>query len=355
MKNRKAETPFVSINAFETSPLSESQMKPALLITGAAGYLGSMVLSRVLEHHQDFSAIVGLDVRQPADIPLHKISNFHFEKMDIRSEQLKNIFNKYQFTIVVHLAAILNSGGPKTRDFEYSVDVGGTEKVLKNCVRSGVTKLIVSSSGAAYGYHPDNPVPLREDAPLRGNDVFAYACHKRLVEEILARYRQEYPQLKQLIFRPGTILGKHTDNDITQIFHRKVIPGVRGTDTPFVFIWDEDVVACILEGIFKDKIGIYNLAGDGTVSLREIANYLGKRFLPLPVALFRGILWLLYHLRCSKNGPDQVLFLQYRPVLANDRLKQEFGYTPQKTSLEVFKYYWQYQSGSRVDSESTGE
>jgi UDP-glucose 4-epimerase len=41
----------------------------------------------------------------------------------------------------------------------------------------------------------------------------------------------------------------------------------------------------------------------------------------------------------SRYGPEQVDFLRYRPVLANDRLKREFGYTPQKSSREVFDLF----------------
>ena len=43
----------------------------------------------------------------------------------------------------------------------------------------------------------------------------------------------------------------------------------------------------------------------------------------------------------SQYGPEQVRFLRYRPVLANDRLKNEFGYFPRKTSREVFQHYLQ--------------
>jgi UDP-glucose 4-epimerase len=64
--------------------------------------------------------------------------------------------------------------------------VGGTRNVLDACVAHGVKHLIVSSSGAAYGYHADNPAWLTETHPLRGNPAFAYSDHKRQVEEMLA-------------------------------------------------------------------------------------------------------------------------------------------------------------------------
>jgi UDP-glucose 4-epimerase len=58
--------------------------------------------------------------------------------------------------VVVHLAAIMPSGKAQTRDFEYDVDVNGTRRLLEACVQQGVKRIVVSSSGAAYGYHADN-------------------------------------------------------------------------------------------------------------------------------------------------------------------------------------------------------
>jgi UDP-glucose 4-epimerase len=206
--------------------------------------------------------------------------------------------------------------------------------------------VIVTSSGAAYGYHPDSPRPLREDHPLRGNPEFAYSDHKRLVEEMLALHRAEHPELRQLIFRPGTVLGDQAANQITALFEKPFVLGVRGSDTPFVFIWDRDVVACLRKGVEENRTGIYNLAGDGVLTLQEIAARIGKPYLPLPAALVRGALALLHPIGLSRYGPEQIDFLRYRPVLSNERLKSEFGYTPQLSSAEVFDRFW----GSRARS-----
>ncbi len=65
-------------------------------------------------------------------------------------------------------------------------------------------QIIVTSSGAAYGYHADNPEWLTEDDPVRGNEAFAYSHHKRLVEEMLAVCRTQHPELRQVVLRVGT-------------------------------------------------------------------------------------------------------------------------------------------------------
>jgi UDP-glucose 4-epimerase len=211
--------------------------------------------------------------------------------------------------------------------------------VLEACLGAGVRKLVYTSSGAAYGYHADNPEWIDEDTPLRGNPEFAYSDHKRQVEEMLARGRAEHPELLQLVFRPGTILGARARNQITDLFEGRVVVGLAGAQIPFVLIWDEDVVGAILRGIHAGGAGVFNLAGDGTLALREMAGRLRKRYVPLPAALVAAALWLGKRLSLTQYGPEQVGFLRHRPVLSNRRLKEEFGYVPRKTTREVFELF----------------
>ena len=56
-------------------------------------------------------------------------------------------------------------------------------------------------------------------------------------------------------------------------------------------------------------------------------------------APLRAALALLHPLGLSQYGPEQVGFLQYRPVLDNSRLKHVFGYVPRYTSAEALDYY----------------
>jgi UDP-glucose 4-epimerase len=258
---------------------------------------------------------------------------------DIRGKEVDAIIQRHAPAVVVHLASIVTPGKGSSREFEYSVDVEGTRNLLEACVRHAVRRVIVSSSGAAYGYHPDNPPWLTESDPLRGNQSFAYSWHKRLVEEMLADYRKRQPQLEQIIFRIGTILGVTVKNQITDLFEKPRLLAIRGSDSPFVFIHDQDVVGAILHGIDSEKTGIFNVAGDGKLGIHEIAARLGKRCLVLPAGVLQAALWLLKKLKLTQYGPEQLDFLRYRPVLDNRRLKEEFGYVPKLSSAEVFELW----------------
>ncbi len=304
-----------------------------VLVTGSSGYLGSQVVA-ALARRADL-VTVALDLREPAQ----RLPGVAYELADIRAPEVDAIVARHSPDVVVHLASIVTPGKNSSREFEYSVDVGGSRNLLQACVRHAVRRIIVSSSGAAYGYHVDNPAWLSESDALRGNQSFAYSWHKRLVEEMLGEYRQQQPQLEQVVLRIGTILGATVDNQITDLFKKPRLLAIRGSDSPFVFIHDQDVVGAILHGVDSPNSGIFNVAGDGKLSIFEIAARLNKRCLVLPAWLLKSALWLLHKLALTQYGPEQLDFLRYRPVLDNRQLKQQFGYVPRLSSAEVFELW----------------
>ena len=376
-----------------------------VLVTGASGYLGKHLIHALAKDSEGIKSIIAADIREPA--PETREKNITYLKADVRSLEIGRIIKTHSVDTIVHLATIVTPPKGSSRDLEYSVDVIGTQNVLNACIENRVEKIIVTSSGAAYGYYADNAPLLTEDDPIRGNREFPYSHHKRLVEEMLAEYRAQYPQLKQIIFRPGTILGENVSNQITNLFEKKIVLGIKGAESPFVFIWDQDVVNCIKKAIHEGKEGIYNLAGDGTLTMKQIAGILKKPYVEVSDTLLEKIFGLFQKIRGVQSGvkksipaiigpvimnfqlvqdmltgilprsvhplveklhktqnqlgqilpdhmgplfellddnlppygPEQVIFLKYRPVLSNRKLKKEFGYTPLKTSEEVFRFY----------------
>ena len=77
--------------------------------------------------------------------------------------------------------------------------------------------------------------------------------------------------------------------------------------------------ASIITGMFAPSLGTQHMRSN----------------VPLPAWLLRGLLTVLHPLGVVQYGPEQVMFLQYRPVLSNARLKRDFAYTPRYTSLEA--------------------
>jgi len=311
------------------------QRAQRVLVTGASGFLGQGLISQ-LARQADSEAVIAVDVREvPAG---QRLPGITYLTQDVRDPTLAETVAAHRIDTLVHLAAIVTPGKDANRAFEYSVDVEGTRNVLQACVAHGVQHIVVSSSGAAYGYHADNAEWLTEEMPLRGNESFAYSHHKRLVEEMLAQHRQTHPQLQQTVLRIGTILGERVNNQITALFEKPRLLAIQGSDSPFVFIWDEDVTGAIVHALSgQAPSGCFNLAGDGALTIFEIAQRLNKRPRVLPAWLLKTALFIGHRLGISRYGPEQLDFLRYRPVLLNTALKTRFGFTPHKTSAQALE------------------
>ena len=156
---------------------------------------------------------------------------------------------------------------------------------------------------------------------------------------MLAQARARHPPLAQTVLRIGTILGEQVDNQITALFEKKRLLAIRGSASPFVFVWDQDVSGAMVHALQGAPSGCYNLAGDGALGIREIAALLRKPVLELPAVLLKTALAAGSALGLSRYGPEQLDFLRYRPVLANTALKHRFGYTPKKSSREAFEAF----------------
>ncbi len=140
-------------------------------VTGAAGYIGGRLLA-LLARDERVQAIVGLDLRPPAAAP----AKLRFRRHDV-AEPFAGLFREEGVTHAVHLAFVVNP----LRDAERMrrINVDGSENFLAACEAAGVHTILVASSASAYGAFPDNPVPLTEDAPVRGNADYQYSREKR--------------------------------------------------------------------------------------------------------------------------------------------------------------------------------
>src|SRR6478735_2259161 len=112
-----------------------------VLVTGGSGFLGRSVVAGLTAAGHE---VVSADLRPPAVV------------MDVTDRaQVDQVIGAARPEVVVHLASIVTPGPGSTRGLESAVDVDGTRHVLAACVAHGVRRVVVSSSGAAYGYHPD--------------------------------------------------------------------------------------------------------------------------------------------------------------------------------------------------------
>jgi len=309
-----------------------------ILFTGSAGYLGSNACFELLKS-AEINHVVGVDIKNCAD-KLKDLKKYSHLISDIRSTKIFDCIEKEHVDVIVHSACILNPPRGMSVEEMEQIELGGLKNLLAASIKFNVKKFIFISSGAVYGYFPEHPELITEEYRLKGNPEFPYSYFKAKAEQLIAEFDEQNPNIKTLIFRPGTILGKNTNSPLTHYFNNKLIVGVKGFKSPFCFILDVDVSKAILQGCINlDLTGAYNLSGDGVMTLKEIAQQLNRKYIELPKKLYEHIIGILRFVRLSKFRPYQVNLMCYRPVLANQKLKTHFQHLPSKNSHEVFQIY----------------
>lgn len=312
-----------------------------VLITGAAGSLGQCLINKLVKDSS--IEVYASDIKAN---PFSECENLHYRTFDLRDQAFTDWVTKIKPDQVIHLASILQISAQMTREQAYDIDVKATKKLLETSVELNIKKFIITTSGAAYGYFAENKDIITEERQPRGNEDYFYSAHKAEVEATMAEYRIKQPQLKQLIFRPGAILGPNFEGPVVNLFQQKFITGVLGYPGPFNFIWSEDVVDFIIEGVNTDITGEYNVAGDGILSMAQIAKKLNKIYLPLPALLIQLVLAIAKPLGLTQYGPEQIKFIKYRPVLSNEKIKSHFKHQPRYNSEQVIDVFLEQQKSS---------
>jgi len=304
-------------------------------VTGASGQIAGKLIP-LLSRQEECEKIIGIDIKPPQE----KFEKFEFLKKDVRSPELKEVFQANKVQVIFHLAFVLNPIHNKELMFE--INLKGTENVLKCAREAEAEQVIVTSSGTAYGAHPDNPVPLKEEHPLRAEPEFDYAYHKREMDLLCQEFAQNHPELKITIFRPCIVVGKRFENYIARVLLHPFNFFIAGADPYLQFIAEEDVARGLMLSALKRKEGIFNLAGEGWLKLSEIWE-IKKRLITLNFPE-----WFIYpavrlgwriHFPIAEFPAGAIDYFRYPWVVDISKAEKELGFVPEYSSRKVWEDY----------------
>lgn len=319
-----------------------------IAITGISGYVGKK-LTHLLIDKNYYQKIIGVDINDFSS----EDEKIKFYKIDIRDKKLQNIFKEEKVDYVIHLAFLLNPIHNKSLMFD--INVNGTKNVLDASKYSGVKKFIYLSSTTVYGAHSDNPEFLTEESVLRPNKNFDYAYHKLIVENMINEFSRENQQINITIFRPCIIISKNADNFISNTIIQSFSLFIKGTNIPLQFVHEDDVARAIIFAIENNLQGIYNLAGNGTITTLECRKLAGGITLKLPYGLVYLLVYILWRLKIPLVKANEAIlaYLRYRWIVSSEKLKSS-GFVFKYTSEEAFKEFVNFHKKIRLTTLKRG-
>ena len=247
-----------------------------ILVTGGAGFIGSHVVDALIEKGHRVSVIDSLVSGRTENVN----SQAKFYKADCNDSEIDRIFDVEKPEAVYHLA--FNTNVPlSVREPLFDVQsITGSVKILENCRRTKIAKIIFSSSGFIYG-NTDN-FPTKEDEPFK--PIAPYSISKYTVEQYIRFYRDVYA-VPFVIFRLATVYGPRQMSGALNDYIEKIsknkqaeLYGDKPKTRDYVFI--KDVVTALLLALdynLEPSVEpIFNVGTGRETSLPEVCALIAK-------------------------------------------------------------------------------
>ncbi len=249
-----------------------------ILVTGAAGNIGSALVERLLTHN-DY-VVVGVDnfiSGVQHKLPKNSPSNFSFVKADVNNYyEISSVMLSSKFDYVFHYAALVGVQRTLANPVMVLNDIQGIKNILDLSKNTGVKRVFYSSSSEVYG----EPVELpqnEETTPL--NSRLPYAIVKNVGEAFLRSYHKEFG-LNYTIFRFFNTYGpRQSDDFVVAKFLKQALTKeeitIYGTGLQtrtFCYIDDNiDVtIKCLTDEMCLNDV--MNVGNDEEFSVKELAQ-----------------------------------------------------------------------------------
>lgn len=249
-----------------------------ILVTGAAGFIGSQLCHSLVSNGNE---VVGIDNMSPYyDISLKEsridninlFKNFHFFRMSVLEKiELEQLFHRYSFDCIVHLAA---QAGVRysyiNPDEVLSANILGMINVIELCRKKNVCKFIYASSSSVYG--DCHQLPFKEDF-IETNLLSPYAVSKKCCEDIAESYCRIYG-VASIGMRFFTVYGPWGRPDMApMVFAQALNKGLP------ISLYDNGLLARDFTYIEDVVTGIecaINCAGEGKLFKKHVVYNIGR-------------------------------------------------------------------------------
>ena len=327
---------------------SKSEQGLTVAVTGPTGEIGQAVVA-ALDRTREVTRILGM-ARRPFDPARRGWKKVSYRRGDVLNRRAVMELVR-EADVVVHLAFMIMGSAKASR----RVNLDGSRNVFEACVRAGVKRLVYASSVAAYGFHPDNPQPLTETVPARGTAAHYYSAQKAEVEELLQTMLRG-SKTEAYVFRPCIVGGPDAPLLIdsmpyTQISER--LPGpVRSLldgvpilkpvlpdpGVPLQLVHHDDVASAIRAAVLgRGRPGIYNLAGAGELTVKQLAEELGWYSIPLPELAMDAAAEMVSRLGFLPAQAQWIAAFREPVIMSTTKAKAELHWRPRHGAVATLR------------------
>jgi len=252
-----------------------------VLVTGGAGFIGSNLVKKLILDNNEVVVIDNLSSGFISNIDY--IKDINFINGDIRNiDDVKKAVNGVE--VVFHLAASV--GNKRSIDFpilDSEINVLGTINILNECVRSGVRKIVTSSSAGIFGEL--KTIPIKEDHPLEPDSP--YGCSKLCEEKLSMSYSKLY-DLEAICLRYFNVYGPNQRFDaygnvipifVYKMLHNEpiIVYGDGNQTRDFVNV-NDIVQANINSANSYDVNEAFNIASGQRVSINHLITLITENY-----------------------------------------------------------------------------
>ncbi len=319
-----------------------------VLLTGGAGFFGSLIKARLLEAGH---RCVSIDLC--ADASHHP--GLTTIQGDIRDLDLMDrLYRESRFDAVIHCAAIL-AHAVKDQNFLWTSNVDGTRNVAELARKYGVERVVFTSSNCLWGQSLNRPV-LEDEPP---NPVEIYGRSKWEGEKILAEYGKD---LHAVIIRCPTIIDSGRLGLLSILFEfihegRKVWV-VGGGHNKYQFIYAQDLATACLSSLNYNQSETFGIGSDSVQSLREVFGYVIReagsksQLASLPQGPTLLGMRLAYHAKISPLGPYHYKMIAESFEFDTSKIKRELAWRPSLTNEQMLSRAYHYYMENRDEIRS---
>jgi UDP-glucose 4-epimerase len=317
-------------------------------VTGPTGEIGQAVVG-ALERSREVGRVLGM-ARRPFDPAARGFKKVSYRRGDVLDVGAVASLVK-QADVVVHLAFMIMGGAGESR----RVNLDGSRNVFEAAVEAGAKRLVYASSVAAYGFHAQNPQPLTEDVPARGTAAHYYSAQKAEVEELLAN-TLDGSATAAYVFRPCIVAGPEAPLLIDSLPYTQIsdrLPGpvlsllegvpilkpvLPDPGVPFQLVHHDDVAAAMRSAVLgRGTPGIYNLAGPGQITVKQLAEELGWYSIPVPELAVDAVAELIGRLGFLPAQAQWISAFREPMIMDASKARRELRWRPTHDALRTLR------------------